>query len=73
MPHLGEPREDCGAWTVHATSRCIELLAGKEGERLSGFDYEGGATTDVALARAYAATVVYTDGAIGAFLKFCRN
>jgi hypothetical protein len=70
MPHRGEPRDDCGAWSVHATSRCIELMAGKEGERLSGFDYEGGRATDMALARAYAATVVYTDGAIGAFLKY---
>jgi hypothetical protein len=73
MPHRGEPRDDCGAWSVHATSRCIELMAGKEGERLSGFDYEGGCATDMALARAYAATVVYTDGAIGAFLKFCST
>jgi len=71
MPHRGESREDFGIWSVHATSRCIELMAGKEGERLSGFDYEGGCATDMALARAYAATVVYTDGAIGAFLKFC--
>jgi hypothetical protein len=73
MPHRGEPRDDCGAWSVHATSRCIELMAGKEGERLSGFDYEGGCVTDMALARAYAATVVYTGGAIGAFLKFCST
>jgi hypothetical protein len=70
MPHRGEPRDDCGAWGVHATSRCIELVAGKEGERLSGFEYKGGCATDMALARAYAATVVYTDGAIGAFLKY---
>jgi hypothetical protein len=73
MPHRGEPRDDCGAWSIHATSRCIELVAGKEGERLSGFDYAGGCATDMALARAYAETVVYTDAAIGAFLKFCST
>jgi len=73
IPHRGEPRDDCGAWSVHATSRCIELVAGKEGERLSGFEYEGGCATDMSLARAYAATVVFTEGAIGAFLKFCST
>jgi hypothetical protein len=74
MPGRGEPRGECGAWSVHATSRCIELMAGKEGERLSGFYYEGGGcATDMALALAYAATVVYTDAAIGAYLKFCST
>jgi hypothetical protein len=74
MPCRGEPREDCGTWTVHATSRCIELMAGKEGERLSGLDYgEGGSATDFALARLYAETVVCTDDSIDAFLNFCST
>ena len=74
MPHRGEPRGDCGAWSVHATSRCIELMAGKEGERLSGLDYgEGGSATDFALARLYAETVVCTDDSIDAFLNFCST
>jgi hypothetical protein len=71
MPCRGEPREDCGAWSVHATSRCIELLAGKEVERLSGFDYEGGAATDMALADIYAGSVCVSAGAVAAFLAYC--
>jgi hypothetical protein len=72
MPHRGEPRDDCGVWSAHATSRCIELLAGKEGERLSGFDCEGGAATDMALAKIYAGTVCLSSEAVDAFLDYCK-
>jgi len=72
MPSCGQSREDCGAWSAHATSRCIELMAGKEGERLSGFDYEGGCATDMALANIYAESVCVSAGAVAAFIDYCR-
>jgi hypothetical protein len=75
LPRAGEDPADGAPWLVHAASRCVELLAGSEGERLASIN--GAApgldqTTDRILAELYASTLC-APAAMPAYLEFARQ
>jgi hypothetical protein len=72
LPAPGEPREDIGPWLAHTQARVIELVAGREGEKLAGYDSDPKTVeTDFALARLYAGTVCISGAAISSFIGYC--
>lgn len=73
QPEPGEDPENYAVWAVHAHSRCLELLAGHEGERLRDpraafLSWE----TDLTLARLYASTICHP-GAVAPYLHFAAT
>ena len=73
LPAPGESRDDIGPWLAHVQCRVIELVAGREGERIAGIESNPEtAATDFALARIYAATICLSAGAVAAFLDYCK-
>jgi len=71
VPGPGESLDDMAVWSVHATSRCVELLAGYAAERLAGYACNEAGSTDRKIAEIYAGTVC-SAGALSAFLDYCR-
>jgi hypothetical protein len=71
-PGPGEPQDDYAPWECEARCRCLELLAGREGERLAAGDATLSADSDLQLANLYAGTVC-APAAIPAYLAFARQ
>lgn len=70
-PGPGEPQDDYAPWEVEARGRCLEILAGQEGERLATGEALLPADTDLHLAQLYAATIC-SSGVVEAFLQYAR-
>ena len=72
-PPAGESREDLEPWLRHAQEHVIELVAGRDAERIAGFEVPKiDASTDMALALLYAATFTLTDDAAQAFVTYAE-
>jgi hypothetical protein len=73
LPPPGERRDCTASWLIHAQSLVMESVAGWAGEQLAGFDRELEAgSTDYAVARMYARTIVLSDDAVPSFVESCR-
>jgi hypothetical protein len=73
LPLPGERRDCTASWLVHAQSLVIESMAGFAAKELAGFERELEVqSTDMAVARLYARTVVLSDSAVPAFIASCR-
>jgi hypothetical protein len=73
LPLPGTRRDCTAAWLVHAQSNVMECVAGFVGEELGGFDRELEAeSTDYAVAKLYARSVVMSDEAVSSFVESCR-
>jgi hypothetical protein len=73
QPRPGEDPENYAVWAIHAHSRCVELTAGHEGERLRDpraefLSWE----TDLALAKLYAETIC-APSAVASYLHFAAT
>jgi len=69
----GERRDCTASWLIHAQSLVIESVAGWASEQLAGFDRElESGSTDYAVARMYARSIVHSDEAVSSFVESCR-
>jgi hypothetical protein len=72
MPAPGESQDDAAPWIVHVRARCIELLAGREAERIAFGTAALSSETDIALARIFAASIC-APGAIDTYLGYAGS
>ena len=73
LPLPGMRRDCTASWLVHAQSLVMESMAGFAAEALAGFDRELEAgSTDYAVARMYARSIVMSDEAVPSFVESCR-
>lgn len=73
LPLPGERRDCAASWIIHAQSLVIEAVAGFAGEELAGFSRELEAgSTDYAVAKLYARSIVHSDAAVPSFVESCR-
>ena len=73
FPLPGMRRECTASWLVHAQSLVMESVAGFAAEQLGGFDRElESGSTDYAVAKLYARSVVMSDEAVPSFVESCR-
>lgn len=73
LPLPGERRDCTASWVVHSQSLVIECMAGFAAEEIAGFERGlEGASTDYAVAKLYARSIVLSDEAVPSFVESCR-
>jgi hypothetical protein len=71
-PGCGSPQDNYSPWLCEAACRCLELLAGQEGERLATGATTLPADSDLQMAEMYAGTIC-SPAAVPVYLAFARQ
>ena len=73
LPPAGCRRDSTSSWLVYAQSQILGLMAGFAAEELAGFSRDLEAqSTDYAVAKMYARSIVMSDEAVPSFVESCR-